>query len=252
MYIVECQILAPLRNMIFTSLDEINAEIKKRLSAANSQLFQKMKTSRLELFEQLDKEILKRLPPARYQYATWNKATINVDYHFVFEDCHYSVPYQYIGKKIEVRATNKSIESFHDNQRIATHVRSHKKYSFATAPDHMPKNHQEYAKFSPNRLHNWAASIGENTGKFMQYMISSRAFQQQACRACLGLLRLAKHYGAMRLDKACYKALLVGATRYQQVESILKNNLEGVQVQSKIKDMLLITHENICDQDYYQ
>lgn len=249
-YIVECQILAPLRNMTFTSLGEINAEIKKRLSVVNNQPFQKMKISRQEWFEQLDKPALRPLPPIRYQYANWKKATINIDYHFVFEDCYYSVPYQYIGKKVEIRATNKSIECFYENQRIATHMRSHKKYSFATVPDHMPKNHQEYAKFSPERLQNWAAKIGENTAAYVNHMISSRAFPQQAYRSCLGLLRLSNYYGDMRLDKACHKALLAGATRYQQVEAILKNNLEEVPVHNK--DTPFIVHENIRGSDYYQ
>ena len=251
-YIIECQILAPLRNMTFTSLSEINNEIKKKLYSLNHQQFQKMSTTRAELFEQLDKPALRSLPSARYQYATWKKATINLDYHFVFEDCYYSVPHQYISKKVEIRATNKTIECFHDNQRIATHIRSNKKYSFATVNEHMPKNHQEHAKFSPKRIQNWAASIGCNTAEFVNHMMDSRAFPQQAYRACLGLLRLGSHYGNMRLDKACHKALLAGATRYQQVEAILKNNLEEVPIHIKIKDTPLIIHENIRGSDYYQ
>ncbi len=251
-YIIERQILAPLRNMTFTGLGEINNEIKKRLYALNHQQFQKMNTTRAELFEQLDKPALRPLPSARYQYATWKKAAINLDYHFVFEDCYYSVPHKYIGKKVEVRATNRTIECFYDNQRIATHMRSNKKYSFATVDEHMPKNHQEHAKFSPKRIQNWAASIGGNTAEFVNHMMVSRAFPQQAYRACLGLLRLGNHYGNMRLDKACHKALLAGATRYQQVEAILKNNLEEVPIQNKIKDAPLIIHENIRGSDYYQ
>jgi transposase len=251
-YIVECQILAPLRNMLFTSLGEINAEIKKRLSVVNSQAFQKMATSRLELFEALDKPALKPLPPSPYQYATWKKATINIDYHFMFDDRFYSVPYQYIGKKVEIRATYNSIECFYDTQRIATHARVDKKYNFATIASHMPESHQEHAKFSPKRLHDWAATIGANTASFVEHMLNARAFKQQAYRACLGLLRLGKHYGDMRLDKACHKALVAGATRYQQVEAILKNNLEEVPVKNNIENTPSIVHENIRGSDYYQ
>ena len=250
--IIERQVLAPLRHMTFTSLGEINAEIKKRLTILNNQPFQKMQTTRLELYEQLDKPALKPLPPARYQYAAWKKAKINLDYHFVFDDCFYSVPYQYIGKKVEIRATGKSVECFYDNLRIATHMRSHKKYSFATVAEHMPKNHQEHAKFSPNRLQNWASKIGENTAAFVNHMIKSRSFPEQAYRSCLGLLRLSNYYGDMRLDKACHKALLAGATRYQQVEAILKNNLEEVPANNINLNTPLIVHKNIRGPDYYQ
>jgi transposase len=250
--IIERQVLAPLRNMTFTSLSEINAEIRTRLSILNNQPFQKMQTTRRKLYEELDKPALKPLPPTRYQYATWKKAKINLDYHFTFDNCFYSVPYQYIGKNVEIRATGKAIECFYGNLRIATHMRSHKKYSFATVTEHMPKNHQEHSKFSPQRLQNWANKIGEHTAAFVNHMIKSRAFPEQAYRSCLGLLRLSKSYGDMRLNKACRKALLAGATRYQQVEAILKNNLEEVPVKEYSNNTSIIVHENIRGSDYYQ
>ncbi len=250
--IVTRQILAPMRNMTFISIGEINTEIKWRLEALNHQLYQKMPTSRRELFVQLDQPALKPLPAHRYQYATWQKATINIDYHFVFDNAYYSVPYKYIGKRVEIRATNKSVECIYDNQRIATHVRSYKKFSFSTESAHMPKNHQEQAKFSPQRLQNWAAKIGVNTSEFVQYMIKSRAFPQQAYRSCLGLLRLGNRYGNTRLDRACHKALLSGATRYQQVEAILKNNLEEVPLNNTTTNIPVITHDNIRGSEYYQ
>lgn len=251
-FIVERQILAPLRDRVFGSLAEINAELKKGLHILNTQQFQKINTTRAALFTQLDQPNLKPLPPHRYQYATWKKATINVDYHFAFEDCYYSVPYNYIGKKVELRATHKTVECFYDNKRIATHQRSYAKFSFSTEASHMPVSHQEHANFSPQRLHNWAATVGRNTAEFINHMIKSRAFPQQAYRACLGLLRLGKRYGNERLDKACHKALAAGASRYQHVESILKNNLEEAPINNNAINSPLIEHENVRGPEYYQ
>jgi hypothetical protein len=89
---IERQILAPLRHVTFTSIGEINAAIEPRLAVFNSQSFQKMKTSRRELFETIDMPALKPLPRERYQYGDWCKARINIDYHFVFDNHYYSVP----------------------------------------------------------------------------------------------------------------------------------------------------------------
>lgn len=250
--IVTRQVLAPLRNVTFTSLGGINAAIKKSVAIVNNQQYQKMKVTRRELFEQLDKPALKELPSSHYQYATWKKAKINVDYHFTLDEHYYSVPYQYIGKTVEVRATNKSVECFIDNQRVAVHARSYKKYNHTTITEHMPKEHQEHACFSAARLHNWAAKIGVNTAAFINHMINSRAFPQQAYRACLGLLRLGNRYGDARLEKACKNALAVGATRYQQVEAILKNKLEEVQINHTGNSTPIITHDNIRGSNYYQ
>ena len=249
--IVERQILAPLRHRTFMSIGEINAAIAQRLITLNNQPFQKMKTSRRILFETIDKPALKPLPPTRYQFAEWKKAKIHVDYHFVFDEHYYSVPYQHTRCSVEIRATSKSIECFYKGQRIASHVRSYKRYGFTTRPEHMPKAHQEQANSSPSQIKHWAKKIGQQTADFVEHLMLARAFPQQAYRACYGLLRLSHRYGGERLEKACAKALLVGATRYQQVESILKNQLEEVPIQPSPAIQLSV-HDNIRGARYYQ
>ncbi|MBX3709534.1 MAG: IS21 family transposase [Gammaproteobacteria bacterium] len=249
--IVERQILAPLRHYTFTSIGEMNAAIAKRLVKLNDQPFQKMKTSRRELFESIDKPALKPLPPTRYQYAEWKRAKIHVDYHFVFDDHYYSVPYQHSRHVVELRATAKTIECFYQSQRITTHTRSYKKYGFTTLSEHMPKAHQEQAKYSLSHIESWAKKIGQQTVSFIEHMMASRAFPQQAYRACYGLLRLSQRYGEDRLEKACAKALVIRATRYQQVESILKNQLEEVPVHQATA-IQLSAHDNIRGAKYYK
>jgi len=249
--IIERQILASLRHMTFTSIGEINAAIAKRLIILNNQSFQKMKTSRRELFETIDKPALKPLPPSRYQYAEWKRAKIHTDYHVVFDHHFYSVPYQHAGHAVELRATAKTIECFYKHERIAAHSRNYKKYGYTTLSEHMPKAHQEHAKYSRSYIKNWAKKIGEQTTVFIEHMMSARAFTQQAYRACYGLLRLSQRYGDERLEKACAKAMKICATRYQQVESILKNKLEEVVVH-QTSTVQLSNHDNIRGAKYYE
>ena len=220
------QILTALRHVTFTSIAQINAAIKPRLADLNHQLFQKMKTSRRELFESVDKPMLKPLPPERYHYAQWCDAKINIDYHFVFDEHYYSVPYPYIHHPIQLRATSKTVECFYQGKRIAAHARSHIRYGFTTLQEHMPPAHLAHAQWSPERMKRWATKIGPQTSQFIDHMMASRAFPQQAFRSCLGLLRMGERFGQERLEKACTLALSVGATRYQQVESILKKRLD--------------------------
>lgn len=249
--IVERQILAALRHVTFTSIGEINAAITKRLATLNNQSFQKMKTTRREMFEAIDKPALKPLPPMRYQYAEWKHAKIHVDYHFVFDEHFYSVPYEHARKSVQIRATAKTVECFHKGQRIASHIRSHRRYGYTTMEGHMPKSHQEQAKYSLSYIKNRAKKVGEQTSCFIDHMMASRAFPQQAYRACYGLLRLGSRYGEDRLEKACAKALLIRATRYQQVESILKNKLEEVPI-SQVNASPLSAHDNIRGANYYK
>jgi len=247
---IERQILAALRHHTFTSLGEINAAIKVRLAEFNQQRFQKMATSRHELFETLDKPALKPLPSERYAYAEWKKAKVHIDYHITFDDHHYSVPYKYIHQSVEIRATVNTVECYHQLQRISLHPRSRTRYGYSTLSEHMPKAHAEHAKWTPERLHQWANKIGTHTTQFIDQMIAARAFPEQAYRACLGILRLGEKFGEARLEKACDKANQVGATRYKQVESILKNNLEEVSATPEMSPPIS-DHDNIRGPNYY-
>jgi transposase len=246
------QILAALRHITFTSIGEINAAIKPRLAILNNQSFQKMKTSRRELFEAVDKPALKPLPPERYHYADWKDAKVHIDYHFVFDNHYYSVPYQYIHHPVQIRATSKTVECFYQGKRMAAHVRSHIRYSFTTLKEHMPPAHLAHAEWTPERMKRWAKKIGPQTVQFIDHMIASRAFPQQAFRSCLGLLRMGVRFGEARLEKACAIALSAGATRYQQVESILKKRLDTLPHSHEQNGSIISDHENIRGSKYYK
>lgn len=250
---IEKQILAPLRHITFTSIAEINAAIKPRLVAFNQQPFQKMKTSRQNLFESVDKPALKPLPPEKYQYAQWQLAKVHIDYHVIFDNHYYSVPYKYIHHEVELRATSHTVECFYKNNRIASHARSHLRYQYSTLKEHMPPAHRHHAEWTPERMKRWANKIGPHTMKFIEHLIASRAFPEQGYRACLGILRLGTRYGETRLEKACAIAYSSGATRYKQVELILKNKVDNLAHSEEVTyESSIPSHENIRGADYYQ
>ena len=48
-----------------------------------------------------------------------------------------------------------------------------------------------------------AARIGPNVETFVDVLMRNRRHPEQAYRACLGVLKLARSYGKERLDAAC-------------------------------------------------
>ncbi len=246
-------ILMPMRHITFTSIAEINAAIKPRLAALNAQSFQKMKTSRKELFETMDKPALRSLPPDKYDYSDWVRAKVNVDYHFVFDDHFYSVHYQHIHKEIQIRVTDKTVECFYQGKRLCAHIRSYVKYKHTTLGEHMPPKHSAHAEWTPERIQRWAKKIGGHTEQFLGHMMQSRAFPQQAFRACLGVIRLGARYGEQRLEKACQIGLKHQFTRYKDIENLLKNKQDcELHLQSDGPKTPLISHANIRGADYYK
>jgi len=249
--VVERWILARLRNRQFFSLSQLNDAIAQLLAELNSRPFKKLPGCRKKLFDTLDWPALDPLPSKPYQYAEWKKATVNIDYHIEVERHYYSVPYQLIKNKIDVRITQTTIECFYKNNRVASHIRSYQKGRHTTVKEHMPRSHQKWAQWTPQRLINWAAKIGPHTATLIEMILNSRAHPQQGFRSCLGILRLAKGYGDDRLEAACSRAVVIGGTSYKSVQSILKHNLDQTPLPQEETTESCIEHINIRGAHYY-
>jgi transposase len=220
-------ILARLRDRLFTSLQEINEAIWECLEILNNRKMRHVNKSRRELNDELDRPALKTLPASPYEYAEWKRATVNIDYHVAYDWHRYSVPFQLVHESLEVRATATVIEIFHRGKRVASHRRSYKRGGFTTLKEHMPKSHREYAEWTPERVINWSKTIGPNTALLVEKILASRKHVQQAFNAAQGVIRLAKPYGNDRVEKACARALELGAHSFRFVNEMLKNSMDG-------------------------
>jgi transposase len=250
---IERWILAPLRNHTFFNLAALNEAIAPLLSAYNAKAFQALPGSRKSQFDALDKPVLRALPAVPYRFAQWKKARAGIDYHVVIDKHYYSVPHRFRRYELDVRLTNQTVECFYKSKLIAAHARSTLQGRHTTISEHMPRAHQEYAEWTPERLIQWASKTGVATAKLIESVIASRPQPQQAYRACQGILRLGKAYGDARLEKACERALAIGATTYKSIDSILKNRLDEHPLVVKQPASVSDTphHDNIRGAAYY-
>ena len=116
-------IIAALRNEQFFTIAEMNEAIRVKLEEFNHRPFQKKEGSRYELFHDEELPLLAPLPATRYELAEWKQATVLFNYHISVDGMLYSIPYEYIGKKVDVRITGAVIEVFYNQNRIASHKR---------------------------------------------------------------------------------------------------------------------------------
>ena len=104
----------------------------------------------------------------RFELPEWKtNVGVNIDYHLEFERHLYSVPYQLVGTRVDVRATT-VVEVFHCGRRVASHVRSSRRRRFTTDPAHRPGAHRRYAEWTPSRLIRWAEKIGPETAALIE------------------------------------------------------------------------------------
>lgn len=216
-------ITAALRNEQCFSLAELNRAIREKLTAFNARLFQKKEGSRLCIFRDEELPLLAPLPATPYELAQWKQATVQFNYHISVDGMLYSVPYEYIKRKVDVRITDKTLEVFYNHNRIASHRRIYgRKGQYSTLVEHMPQDHQKYLEWNGDRFRKWAERIGSNMYKVVDAILTSKHVEQQTYRSCMGLLKLADKYSAERLEAACKRGLSYTATpSYKSIKNIL-------------------------------
>jgi transposase len=254
--VCERWIIAALRNHRFFSLADANHVISEKLIELNNRKFQKLDTTRRELFETLDRPALKPLPQAPYEYADWKKAKVNIDYHIEVDGHYYSVPYQLVRESVEIRFTSTTVEVLFKNRRVASHPRSYRRGGFSTLKEHMPKAHQQYLEWTPSRIIRWAAQTGPHTEKLVTQILENKPHPQQGFRSCLGIIRLGKQYSPQRLEAASSYALSIHGFSYKSVQSILKNGLDQKPTLLPKREEPILSlplhHPNIRGKEYYQ
>lgn len=250
--VVSRWIIAALRNRKFYSLEELNEAIAELLKKINDRKMRHLGKSRRELYEQFDKPALKPLPARPYEYGHWKQATVNIDYHVEYDNAFYSVPHKLVQTQLWVRATATVIEIYQNFERIFAHRRTYIRGKYVTEDAHRPISHQEHAKWTPERIIEWASSKGQSIGEFVKLLIGRKVHPEQSYRAALGCIRLADKYGAERLTMACKKAIRIDSISYKTVKNMLKNGMEKVApTDEELQIDLFSNHENIRGENYY-
>lgn len=228
-------ILAVIRNQQFFTLRELNAVIRERLHAFNHKPFQKKDGSRATWFSE-EQSYLMPLPLNPFELAVWKIATVAFNYHIAVDEQYYSVPHDYIKRKVDVRLTRNTVEVFIDGTRICSHIRMYgHKGQYSTQETHMPPNHQKYIQWNSGRFRQWAAKIGQNTAAVVESILTGYKVEQQGYRACMALLKMSDTYSPERLEAACGKAFTyTPRPSYKAVQAILKTGQDTIKEETAV------------------
>ncbi|MDD2791512.1 MAG: IS21 family transposase [Sulfurimonas sp.] len=246
-------ILMKLRHFTFFSVDELNQQINLLLDGYNNKVLHRLGKSRTELFEQLDKPTLHPLRSNNYIYKEFKTATVGMDYHVELHGSGYSVPYQYLGKKVDLTYSSTALSISYAGEVIAHHPRLSQPYHDATLQEHMPREHEyQYEKWNPRRILNWANSIGAHTTALMQSIMDSRSHQVRGYKSCMAILSFSKTYGIPALEMAAAVAHELSIHKVASIESMLKTKSYLLHnPQTSANNTFVNKHENIRGSTYY-
>ena len=247
-------ILMKLRHQTFFDINELNDAIADLLDAYNNKVIRRINKSRTQLFEEIDKPSLHPKRSEPYVYRQYKQVSVGIDYHIELDGNGYSVPYTYLGKKVDVWYSLNAVNISYQGEVIATHPKLSQSYQDSTLMEHMPTSHQyQYEKWNPGRILNWANDIGEHTVTLMKAIMQSRSHPVRGYKSCMAILNFSKTYGNEALELTCKKAVQIGTRSVASIESILKRKTYLDTIEHEVANNTLFNdHENLRDSDIYK
>ena len=236
--------MAAVRDRVFESLDAVNHWLANDLNALHTTPFQKRVGSRQSTLLE-ERGSLKALPENSFEMPRYLQRKVAADYHVEVDQRYYSVPYQHVGKRVEVRITQ-HVEVLLDNARIALHSVRDSGPRHITTTEHMPIHHQRYRD---PKLHQRAETVGPNTLAIVDALFQKRQHPEQAIRCASGVLGLVRDYGKLALESACARAIELDVINYKSIRLLLEARRQ--QRESEAKSQPNASHEYLRGADYF-
>ena len=185
----------------FYSVEEMNVFSRSLQDEFNNRSFSKKPGTPRKLFERIDKQNLRPLPPEEFEYGEWvAKQKVDRRCHITVKQHEYSIPHTLIGEVVEARMSLKSMQFFHLGKVVATHPIG-KPGGRTTCVDHFPKNLTEGINHSQESALQWAESIGEAATELVKLQFDRKnSHPYSPFRAVKQLKHLAKLYDWNRFE----------------------------------------------------
>jgi hypothetical protein len=182
----------------------------------------------LEVFAAEEASVLLPLPAVRFEHARWSRPKVAPDAHAKVGATLYSLPYRWIGVRLDARATAALVQFFHDGALVKTHPFQAKGRRTDWAD--LPAERVGFFMRNPTWCRAQAAVVGPAADALVGELLAVNAIFR--LRQAQGVLRLGERYGADRLEAACQRAIEAGDPSYKTVKGILAAGTESAAIQT--------------------
>lgn len=229
----------------FNSLAEQNlflADWERRV--ADTRIHGTTKQQVGKLFATVEQTALRALPAMLFPVFEEAPRTVHRDGHVEFRRAYYSVPPEYVGRRVWVRREARLIRLFNQRREpIGLHVEA-QAGQFATDPAHLHSRKRHLIERGADHLLDQCRLIGPHSGTWAEALYQSRG--PQSLRVLMGLLHLAGKHPADALENATQIATRHGAWRLRDLKRLLDQPSHLIPLQ------FLDTHPLIRPLDAYR
>lgn len=205
----------------YFSLSQFNEALWEKVDRLNEALLTGKGYSRYDRWLEEQKELLP-LPETTYHFMERKEAKVSGDYHVRFDNAYYSVPKEYANKRVLIKATDaKVMICTPGGDLLCEWDRARYKGQWMTAPEHLPSNYKGMSEWSSPYFIRRAMTVGPNTAEVIKAILTSRQYEVQTYRQCVGVLGFQNKYGKEALEECCRQALGVGKTTYTYIKNTI-------------------------------
>lgn len=221
-------IIAALRNRKFFNISEVRQAVSEKLEELNRIPFKKREGNRYLAYINEERDFMKQLPVIPYEPAVWSTAMVQLDYLISDGKNKYSVPFDLIGEKVDIKLTKQFVEVFFNGSRVALHKRSDIQLRDPVIlPAHMPEEHKKYLSYNADEFTAWATSVGPETSKVVNYFLKSGLEPEQGLKHCASLKKLSDKHGNNLIETTCKQ---INSYAKQPSIRVITTTLNGLRV----------------------
>src|SRR6266540_747462 len=171
-------------------------------------------------FLSAERPALQRLPPERFPCFREARRVVHRDGHVEVERAYYSVPPEYLGRRVWVRWDAHLVRIFNERlEQIAVHVR-HEPGRFSTQSQHISGPKISGVERGAAWLLGQVRRLGPHSLRWAEAMIGARGVE--GVRVLQGLLNLAHRHPGDAIERACDIALSHGAYRLRTLRALIE------------------------------
>jgi transposase len=235
-----------LKAKTFNSLNEQNEYLLQwERNTADKRIHGTTRQQVAKVFEETEKPLLKPLPVDLFPVFREAKRSVHRDGHVEVDKSYYSVPPEYLGRRLWVRWDSRVVRVYNGKmEQIAMHSKV-EPGRFETDGKHIHPHKLSGIENGVQWLLNKIRLIGPQSHRWAKNVIDVRGVTGQ--RALLGLRSLCKKHTAQEIENACQKAVAGGTYRLQTVRKIIEQDGSGQQTMAFIDE-----HPIIRDMSDYQ
>ncbi|MBU4257517.1 IS21 family transposase [Patescibacteria group bacterium] len=220
----------------FTSGDDLDNQLRHWLdNTCNQRMHGTIRKIPKEVFESEEKSKLRPLPIEEFRMSTVGSRKVYHDCHVFIDYSYYSVPFEYVGKEVDIDMTKELVRIFYQGREIAVHPHASERGKFQTNVNHYPK----YKRFSDTeyqeRYQAKMADIGPYTEQIFFMIIEKHP--RDWSRTVQGILSLVKSYPKAIIDLACKRAIAFRVYHYRVIRNICHNGSYNLPIEFNVEEI---------------